>query len=237
KEGEDSQRKAVEALKLIGSREAQKILAEIAGGSFSADIRLKALEGLSARRHPGAIPQLIAFCQKGTERQATEAASLLLRYGREGQERLKSLMRSRRRPTALAAARALASVGFKDALEVLKHQSSPRSASGIQALITLAKTGDKDALEKLMELLKDGDPRQRLRGRAALFSVGLAGAPRLMEGLKDPNPLVRAECARILGSLGVQQAREEIARLTTDPDETVRAAAVSALALIRQAGP
>ncbi len=228
--------KAVEGLKVINTESSTRLLLDIARSASDQDLRLSALEALSSRQRSEALPLLVGLCEKGDARQAVSAASLLLRYGRRGEKALLELLKGKRHTAVLAAARALASAGNKEGLAMLWRAAEEANREDLQLLITLAKTGDRNALERLTELLASKDPVERLKGRAALFAVGVPAADRLLDGTRDARPQVRAECALILGSLKYAPAREALARLTEDPDETVRACAAQALARIREAG-
>lgn len=85
------------------------------------------------------------------------------------------------------------------------------------------------------------DPSARVR-RAAADAIGVLSIPpdrpsRLTDPLrKDPDPLVRAECARAIGKLGIQAAAGNLMySVAADPSAQVRSRAAEALSRLHAA--
>lgn len=103
-----------------------------------------------------------------------------------------------------------------------------------RAIGALTLLGDKGAGAILLHQLSS-DPSARVR-RAAADAIGALSIPpdrpdRLTDPLaKDPDPFVRAECARAIGKLGIQAAAGNlIYSVAADPSEEVRSLAAEAL--------
>jgi len=75
-----------------------------------------------------------------------------------------------------------------------------------------------------------------LRSKGAFWHLVLSGRaarPAATEGLADPNPDVRRQCARVLDHLADESSFADLAGMLSDPDHQVRAAALHAVACDR----
>jgi HEAT repeat protein/cyclophilin family peptidyl-prolyl cis-trans isomerase len=88
----------------------------------------------------------------------------------------------------------------------------------------------------LLRLLKDVNPRTRLRAALAVGRVGLReGTPALVAVLSDVEPEVREMAAFALGLIADPSARDPLVNALTDPSPRVKGAAAEALGLIGDA--
>ena len=88
----------------------------------------------------------------------------------------------------------------------------------------------------LLRLLKDVNPRTRLRAALAVGRVGLReGTPALVAVLSDVEPEVREMAAFALGLIADPAARDPLVNALNDPSPRVKGAAAEALGLIGDA--
>jgi len=131
-----------------------------------------------------------------------------------------------------AAARSLGRLGATDAVEMLLEAQAdgrlPRLVTG-QALLAIGTP----ALPRLLPLVAATDERERA---AAVELVGLIGgavdARPLVEALRDPSAVVRAQAALALGRLAAEEAAARLRDLLDDRIPFVRAAAAEALGAV-----
>jgi HEAT repeat protein len=88
----------------------------------------------------------------------------------------------------------------------------------------------------LVELLDDGEQQLRFNADHALYRMGEAGLPALLEGLRARSAAVRESCAQNLAELGPRSAGAvpALEECLSDPDEVVRRAAAGVLVRIRE---
>ncbi len=130
-------------------------------------------------------------------------------------------------------AHVLSKVGDPAHFEALVPLVSDQYADvAIKAYRAVANTGRPEAAVALASRLGDGDTLQRDALTAALRRVGEAAVPTLVTALGDPDVRVREHAADALGHIGspdADSAGEALRQSTSDSDETVRLAAISAL--------
>lgn len=230
---------AVEALDVIDTENALKLLLQIARSDPDDQVRCEALIILSKRGVKGAMPLLAELVQKSDSPEIVNIAAIgLTRYGEEGRKVLKRLLCSGRRETRIAAAKALATISDPIAIETLRQQANTADiAQRMTALQLMARAGDKRALRELIGFLSHDEPSIRLRARLSIYAVGDQAVPLLLQILDSPDSGLRAESALILGALKVNAAREKIASLLRDPDPQVREAARRALDRLSEPSP
>ncbi|MFA0749994.1 MAG: hypothetical protein SLRJCFUN_000397 [Candidatus Fervidibacter sp.] len=223
---------AVDALNAIGTKEAMRLLLQMAREKGDRQVQAEALTVLSRRRIKEAVPLLTEALHAGDAELAAAAAFGLVYYGEQGRVILREALHSDSPITRQVAARALASVGDRAGVSELTKRLSPNLPEDqrIALLQALAKSGDQKALDELLALLGSDRPLTRLRARAALFGVGGLAVPALLRALESDDPKLRAEAAWLLGAWRIGSAREKLVRLTADPDPQVRTAAQRALA-------
>jgi HEAT repeat protein len=89
----------------------------------------------------------------------------------------------------------------------------------------------------LLPLLRDSNSVIRCQAFGLLVQAQCrseAAVAALLEAVRDPDWRIRQAAARTLGSLGLQQAADELASLATDPRNAVRVAAREALERLHQ---
>lgn len=115
-------------------------------------------------------------------------------------------------------------------LDTALRESDPSIAEA--ALSLLGSSDDPAAVDVMIRALK------AQRHRAGLVAVCLEGSPvrpvdRLLPLLQEPDPVLRAWAARLLGEYpGVSELEEALIPLTADADPRVRKAAIAALGRI-----
>jgi HEAT repeat protein len=99
--------------------------------------------------------------------------------------------------------------------------------------------GCASSIEDLLVDLESEDAEDRLDAAVELGEAGAeaAGAAKALEDrlARDPNPLIRAACARALVRIGPEDAFEAFMRALDDKDSLVREEAVLALGRIQKA--
>ncbi len=220
----------VDALNAIKTARALKVLLRLAKTDLDEQVRCEAALSLSNYGVKEAIPVLADLVQKGSTPIATEAAMGLTRYGDEGKKLLREMIKSERRETRLAAARALTTLNDSTALDILRQQEGGWDLTQrIATLQLMARGGDEKALRELVSLLSHDEAIIRLRARLALYAVGKQVVPILLQALDSTDSRLRAESALILGALKVKEAQEKLAALLKDEDPKVREAAQMSL--------
>ena len=134
---------------------------------------------------------------------------------------------------------ALAKIG-DPAVEPLFHAVKDRSvktwAVRVGAINALAKIGTQSASKVLIELLKDKELSDLIRGMAASAAAETKFpdvVTPFIEALSDDSKYVRLKCAKALGKLGLEQSTDALILVLADEDEEVRAAAATALGAIK----
>lgn len=220
----------IDAMNAIKTEKALKLLMKIAKSDPDDQVRCEAALSLSNYGVKEAMPILADLVQRGNLSIANAAAMGLTRYGEEGRKLLREIIKSERRETILAAARALVTFNDQMALDILRKQASKEDFSQrIMTLQLLARGGDKRALRELIGFLSHNEPLVRLRTRLALYAVGKQAVPTLIQSLDSHDFRLRAEAALILGALKATEAREKLAALLKDENHQVRQAAQLAL--------
>jgi len=140
-------------------------------------------------------------------------------------------------PTALAPTRVVQPSLIERAIQNLR---SDNAADRRKAIWELGQRGDSRALRPLMDVLLNGDSKQRSLSIAALTSIGSRVLEPTLEAmalaLRDPNPEVRTNAIRDL-----TQVYEQVTRLSQmmgmaarDPDQQVQQTASWALGKLEQ---
>ena len=150
-------------------------------------------------------------------------------------------------PVVAAAAAALEKVGASDkirpVLQLWLRAAATEDSARAATLAVLAAVPAGDLLKEVSAVSSNREPRTRaaacaVYGKAA--SAGTAAAwGHLTIGLRDADAGVRAACARAAAAITVKtpdkRAITTLVTLLSDPDLTVRAAAISALARLDRA--
>jgi hypothetical protein len=137
----------------------------------------------------------------------------------------------------LAAARSLAQLPAPEAVEsILRSLAVPGELPLKLAADVLAEYGDL-AIEPLLAFLREHDATTDGPAVAAAITVlgmrrATAAVPALIAKLGDPEPELRANAARALGSIGSPQALAALCERTLDPVWQVRSTAAQALGRI-----
>jgi HEAT repeat protein len=140
----------------------------------------------------------------------------------------------------LAAARSLAQIPAPDAIEpILRSLAVPGELPLKLAADVLVEFGDA-AIEPLLAFIREHDAISDGPAVAAAITVlGMCRAtvalPALVARLSDPEPELRANAARALGSIGSPQALRALCERTLDPVWQVRSTAAQALGRIGDA--
>jgi HEAT repeat protein len=114
---------------------------------------------------------------------------------------------------------------------------SPLARTRAEAAQKAGETGDPRYVESLIPLLGDTDFGVRQRAIAALGRMRQDVAlPRVLMGLRDPNPAVRQGAVAVLGIQGRHEALADVTAAAKDPNPAVRAEAVRSLAAIDAQG-
>ncbi len=225
----------VEALKAIQTPKALQMLLRIARSDPNLQVRCEAALALSNHGVKEAMAVLADIVEKGDEAIANTAAFGLTRYGEEGRQQLREMLRSERPTTRYAAARALATLNDRAALHYLQQQANQEDlAQRITILQLMARAGDEKALRELLGLLTHEDPLIRLRARLGLYAVGKPAIPLLLQALDSADNRLRAEAALVLGAMRASIAKDKLVPLLKDSDPAVRAAAAQALQRLEQ---
>lgn len=227
----------IDALNAIKTTKALRLLLRIARSDPDEEVKCEALLVLSNHGVKEAIPLLVDLMERGKSPVANTAAMGLVRYGEEGRNLLRQLLKSERETTRRAAARALATLSDRAALDFLRAQANTSDVrQRIATLQLMARAGDEKALQELISFLTHEEPAIRLRARLSLYSVGKLAIPSLLHALDSPDSRIRAEAALVLGALKATVAREKLASLLKDEDEQVREAARQALNRLEESG-
>lgn len=225
----------VDALNAVKTPNALKLLLQIARSDPDEQVRCEALVVLSNYGVKEAFSLLADLVEKGEPSYATVAAMGLTRYGEDGRKLLREMLKSERKETRHAAARALATLNDRAALDILREQANTADISQrIATLQLMARAGDEKALRELVGFLAHEEPLIRLRVRLSLFAVGKLAIPSLLQALDSPDSKLRAEAALVLGALKASVAREKLASLLKDENQRVREAASQALSRLEE---
>jgi HEAT repeat protein len=136
-----------------------------------------------------------------------------------------------------AASESLDRVDVLEALpEVLGRLPSLGKVEWVRLLRSMKGVRDETCLKLAIRGLEHEDEDVRL----AAFDLVEAfcdwrATPHLTRALGDPNPLVRARAAAVLGRLGDRRAAQSLSGLLADPDPRVVAEAAGALGLLGHA--
>jgi len=128
------------------------------------------------------------------------------------------------------------------ALPALPHLISalrdPVTCVRLEAMATLGRLGPdaEPAIPYLVALLSDEETRVRTVAASTLKKIGAECIPYLVEGMADPDAILRERAALLLGHLRAtsDDAVEALLEALSDYDEDVRAAARRALELIEE---
>ncbi len=129
-----------------------------------------------------------------------------------------------------AAAEALGKLGSQSANQALIRALQPTETAEVRvaAATALGKIGSPAATEALAMTLKDADPYVRAAAEEALKALDTT-ADSVTRLLNSPEPLLRADGARKLAAMNTPAAGARLLDLFTDPDPTVRDAALEGL--------
>jgi HEAT repeat protein len=225
----------IDALNAVKTPDALKLLLQMARSDPDEQVRCEASLALSNYGVKEAMSLLADLAQKGEPSNATAAAMGLTRYGEDGRKLLREMLKSERKETRLAAARALATLNDRAALDILREQANTSDIpQRIATLQLMARIGDEKALRELVSFLAHEEPLIRLRARLSLYAVGKPAIPVLLQALDSPDSRLRAEAALVLGALKASVAREKLASLLKDEDQRVREAASQALSRLEE---
>ncbi len=244
---------AARALGQIGAAEAIPVLLEVAAcrpGDMAVDdasdwdpwwdVQLAAVEALGRLRSEAAIPVLEALLDD-EEGQDIEVALVraLAEIGGRGEEILTGRLAGKRSQPRRRAIRALGRSRSDATLAPLAERLlDPLPEVRVATLEALTERGNRAYLRAVLTCCRDPDPS--VRAAAIRAATGLAGGEgavveldRIVAGLDDPDPRVRAvvleilpRCGAALGDEALERARE--AALDSDP--AVAAAACAVLA-------
>lgn len=118
-----------------------------------------------------------------------------------------------------AALRAVTRYYSDQAAEVLLHVVKQRIPDGLRI----------QCFDALDQIRRYQEARADLAARRLQEHARESAIAKLVPGLSDPDPLIRALTARSLGALGAAEALPELMALVRDPDEGVREAARAAI--------
>jgi HEAT repeat protein len=165
---------------------------------------------------------------------AVAAHALGLRRAREAIPDLTRLLDDPDPLVRDAAVGALGRVGDRTSLPALIAAFERAEPARREAILRAVADVDAEALAELAARLVDGDTVERL-GAVRALSRRPAQAAAVLERLAvDPVPGVRAASLRALSRVASAGARRAAVTGLTDPDESVRAAAVDAASRLRQ---
>ena len=177
-----------------------QMLTNLASAVAVADVaQTRALaDWVSRSKDPRLVALLIGASEKSDWEKRLPLIDALGRIG--GSEAIKALTGMLRGYSAISAARALAKIGDKQAIEPLRlalKQAGP--AEEMEILLALAKLGSKAEVPRLVAKLDDSNPDLRLFAVQVLGEVGPGQGLDALEGLRyDLDRLVRAEVKRVL---------------------------------------
>jgi HEAT repeat protein len=122
-------------------------------------------------------------------------------------------------------------------LQILDDATNEYRYPAMRALAFVACASD-EAFGAMLHFAKDLDPNIRKEVMFELFRHGKKAVPTLMQGLEDPDPMVRKDAVESLEQLGPRAAQTipMLRRLQNDKDKRVRDAAVVALASVEPEG-
>jgi len=119
-------------------------------------------------------------------------------------------------------------------LKLARHDNAAVRLAALQALGTLEATADSARL--LLQAAATGKGPEREGAREALRRArGTAMDIALAEAIRGSNAGLRAEAIRVAAPRGARTALPELLKATADPDQTVRIAALEALASLADA--
>ena len=191
--------------------------------------RRAALTVLGWLRDESLAPQFVRFVD-GEERDV--AIRALVGLGDGGVDHLLRCCRGDHAGAA-AAVSALGETGSRRATAALLEMLDRGAQVGIAAAGALARLSDPDSFEGL--LARAGHPDAALRQAVvgALNSIGHPDLPlKTAQLLGSENPLLRESGVKIAGYFGFAGVSADLVRLTRDPEESVRIAAIEHLPFV-----
>ncbi|MDF3052844.1 MAG: lyase domain protein repeat-containing protein, partial [Geminicoccaceae bacterium] len=215
--------RSVEALEQIGAVSEGPLL--VALDDANPEIRLRAAAALERL---GVPDNLVRMIETG-ERVLDATQTLMKVAGAGASEFMAELAQHRSAQVRSAAVDAVRQAGRRDLTPELIRIATgdPEAALRVQALNSLQTFGAREALPAAISALDDED--HRVRAAAAGF-LGLVGGPGnaglLQARTSDADPSVRATAIRALARPDVEVSESDVRRLLSDPDWTVREAAL-----------
>ena len=205
---------------------------------------VSSIQYLAAIKASG-LPPVLAPLVDATDN--SEAAAALQALGTSGDassvtllvDKIKSLdYPDARRADVILALGLLKSPAAVDALVTIAKNTDEDKVRRMYAADSLGKIGDARALPVLRDMFAEPDALIRLYATSAIARFSLDEAfPNLIQGLRDENVKVREQSAQGLGqSLSAAQAATAVPILSfkaeSDPEKTVRLAAIKSLGVI-----
>ena len=208
-----------------------------------AAVRGAAVQALSRQRAADVSRELGTLLEGGGEETIQAVALVAERLGSRARAVLPGLVAAALRIDKLQGetplARSLGVFGEEAASLILKKLAEPVAPEDTARLMMALRFTAATSVEILRDELKRGPAPARLGAAQALGAAGEPGRAALSEllgGLEDADPLLRATCIGSLAALGIpaKEYAEALFVLIEDPDEKVRAAAVSAAGKIEK---
>jgi HEAT repeat protein len=201
------------------------------------DVSLAAMRSLGDIREVRGIPALweqLEYFQTGPKARA--ALDGLARIAEPStlpifQERIASKDPEVRR----LALEGIARIGDRRALLAAERSTADERNRTVQLARAFAlERAGRPGLEDLVRGLHDDDHSYQCMGY--LVELGQAVVPRLIGGLKSPDPRIRQRLVQVIGFVGGPEARQTLEPTTRDPDPDVARAADWAMARTRLSG-
>ena len=143
-----------------------------------------------------------------------------------------------RKPEELAALRQELD-GLRSLLLANKPTTQPKSEASKATVVPpllLAELVESLAQKSIAPVLQKARQGGSAEKVAAVLAIAKrrdqSGTAFLLDGLQDPDPIVRAMCARVLGAIGAQAGISRLLAAVKDPEPWVRKAAAQSLSLL-----
>ncbi len=191
-----------------------------------------------------AVPYLLTGLSDPNTNIKKQSQACLDKLGKNAGVALAAALKNKDEKVQLAAAKALEKSGVEDKAAVpdlaagLKNPSEYIRGVCAEALAKLGQDAE-GATAELIAAVTDKSDTVRKHVGQALKNIGRKVLPKLVEMLKDKDPVVRAGAAAALGELGkiAQTAVPNLQALAKDPDKSVQDAARAAVGKIVKESP